>query len=388
MSAQHGRWRDVIESVMHFYDNITYCLMEVLVKSSNPESRNSQPLRRAVWPLVSVIIVNWDGLNWLKICLPSLSEVSYPNLEIIIVDNGSDDGSVRYIEEKYPQVLIIRNQTNHGFAAPNNQGIALARGQFVMFLNNDMRFDANFIEPLVQECQKEGIGAAQPKIVLLDDKQRLDSVGSYLTVYGVLLHYGFGKKASKLAYNKSRDIFSAKGAALMVRRDVLANIGGFDQDFFAYFEETDLCWRIWLAGLRIRYVPRALVFHGNGQTAQRINILTYYHSFKNRLATLIKNLSFWPLVQIVPLHLCLMMIVSFAYLVTGKVSVFWAIWRAIGWNIRELRSTVKKRNHVQSVIRKIPDMLVLRHLMRPLPLSYFYYLFVGSLDQWREPDNL
>ena len=172
-------------------------------------------------PKVSAIIVNWNGLEWLKVCLPSLANVTYPNLEVIVVDNGSTDGSVEYLAQAKIVTTVVRNPTNLGFAYPNNQGIAVASGEFILFLNNDMRYDSGFIEPLVETCQRPGIGAAQPKMRLFHDEQRLAVVDSYLPIYGILYHFGFGQVANKPRYNQSRDIFSAKGAALMERTDVL-----------------------------------------------------------------------------------------------------------------------------------------------------------------------
>lgn len=337
------------------------------------------------WPKVSVVIVNWNGLDWLKRCMPSLAEVTYPNLEVVVVDNGSTDGSVQYLEKLKIVTTIVQNSDNLGFAYPNNQGIERATGEFILCLNNDMEYDPDFIQPLVEACQKPGIGAVQPKMELLKDRRRLDGVGSYLTAYGVLLHFGFGRRSNAKPYNVERDIFSAKGAALMLRRDVLDKVGFFDSDYFAYFEETDLCWRIWLAGYRVRYIPTGLVWHAGGETGKRISVFAHYHSFKNRLATLLKNLGLVGLVWIVPIHLLLISLVSLAYLVTGQWPLFKATWRAVWWNITHIGSTLTKRHHVQITIRRVSDRILLPTIMRPLPLSYFYYLFAAKLEEWPEP---
>ncbi|MFA4846478.1 MAG: glycosyltransferase family 2 protein, partial [Patescibacteria group bacterium] len=283
---------------------------------------------------------------------------------------------------------IVRNETNLGFAYPNNQGIEKATGELMLFLNNDMTYDPGFIEPLVEACQQPGIGAAQPKMVRLKDPKHLDGVGSYLTVYGVLLHYGFGRDESLKQYNAERDIFCPKGAAMMVRRDVLEKTGPFDADYFAYFEETDLAWRIWLAGYRIRYVPTGLVQHAGGETAKRISTFAHYHSFKNRIVTLIKNLGWSTLLWLFPIHLALVIFVSFAYLATGQFHVFAATWQAVWWNLANLGSTIGKRRHVQQVIRKVSDRDLLPQIMRPLPLNYFKYLFGANLEAWPEPESL
>lgn len=363
-------------------------------------------------PKVSIIIVNWNGLDWLKVCLPSLKKVTYPNLEVIVVDNGSTDGSVEYLEQSKIVTTVVRNTTNLGFAYPNNQGIETATGEFMLFLNNDMTYEPDFIQPLIKACQQPGIGAVQPKMVRLKEPSRLDGVGSYLTAYGVLLHAGFGRDERLKQYNIERDIFCPKGAALMVRRDVLEQTklpssrehteseasnhtpgvkeapDYFDADYFAYFEETDLAWRIWLAGYRIRYVPSALVQHAGGETAKRISTFAHYHSFKNRLATLIKNLGPGSLIRILPVHLTLVTLVSFAYLATGQSHVFAATWRAVGWNIENLGSTLKKRRHVQHTVRQVSDRELRPNIMRPLPLNYFKYLFAANLEDWPEPASL
>lgn len=339
-------------------------------------------------PKVSVIIVNWNGLAWLTTCLPSLAKVTYPNLEVIVVDNGSTDGSLDYLQRSPVVTTVVRNDTNLGFAYPNNQGIERATGELILCLNNDMSYDPGFIEPLVDACQQPGIGAAQPKMVRLREPSKLDGVGSFLTPYGVLLHYGFGRQANAARYNQARDIFCPKGAAMMVRMDVLKKTGPFDRDYFAYFEETDLAWRIWLAGYRIRYVPAGLVYHAGGETAQRISTFAHYHSFKNRIATLTKNLGVASLAWLLPLHLVLVSLVSIAYLVTGQWSVFLATWRAVGWNITHLAANLAKRRHVQHTIRAVSDRELLPKIMRPLPLNYFRYLFAAHLEDWPEPDSI
>lgn len=371
--------------------------------------------RTKTWPKVSVVIVNWNGLDWLKVCLPSLAKVTYPNLEVVVVDNGSNDGSLEYLEKSVIVTTVVRNATNLGFPYPNNQGIEQSTGEFILCLNNDMRYDPGFIEPLVEACRQPGVGAVQPKMVLLKKPTHLDGVGSYLTKYGILLHFGFGRAEDAPAYNVERDIFCPKGAAMMVRRDVLEQTvltpgrehlrsgsakgdyssevketerrapDYFDGDYFAYFEETDLAWRIWLAGYRIRYVPSSLVWHVGAETAKRISTFAHYHSFKNRLATLIKNLGLGTLLWMLPLHLSLIGLVSLAYLVTGQLHLVTGNWRAVWWNVTNLKATLTKRWHVQRVIRTVSDRALLPKIMRPLPFNYFRYLFGANLEDWPEP---
>jgi GT2 family glycosyltransferase len=324
--------------------------------------------------LVSIIISNYNGKEYLENCFSSLVRLNYSNYEIILIDNNSKDGSIEYTNNNYPQIKVIQNTENLGFAEANNIGYKNARGNYILFLNNDTTIDPNFLSILVEEIKKDKcIGGVQPKILQMDNPKKLNYVGGFLTSTGILYHFGCGKDADNPRYNQKLWIFSLIGAAMLFKREVLEKVGLFDKDYFAYFEETDLCHRIWLAGYKILYVPQAIIYHKGGGTSLRMNnSYIQFHSFKNRINSYIKNLNWLELLKILPLHVLLCLAVSIVY-----PRYFSAIQKAIWWNICYIKGTLKKRKNVQTDIRAIKDKNFIPCLKKKVRPSYYYYLFKG-----------
>lgn len=331
-------------------------------------------------PLVSILIVNWNGKKHLKTCLASLEGISYPNYEIALVDNGSTDGSVIFVKQKYPAVRIVKNDHNLGFAKANNQGFKKTRGKYVLLLNNDTRVEPGFFNPLVQRVEDEPrIGAVQP-LILFWNGQKIQSTGSFFTPNGFLYHRHHHAPRTKVNKTEPSPIFAANGSALLLRRGLIEKIGLFDEDYYMYFEESDLCHRIWLSGHRVIFEPQSVVYHRGRATSQKIARPTVqFHSFKNRLQTYLKNLETRQLLTTLPRHLLYMQVASFAYL-TMKKSLFlaWAVQKALLWNLTHLSQTLQKRRRIQQEIRRVPDKDFLPLLTRRVPLSYHHRLLKGK----------
>lgn len=327
-------------------------------------------------PLVSVIIVSWNGLDWLKHSLPSLQKVTYNPFETILVDNASTDGTLDWVKSNYPHVQLVSSSCNNGFAQANNIGFQHAKGDYILFLNNDVEVAPEFIEELVKVIHKKKlIAGAQSKILLMDNKKKLDSVGAFLTAFGFLYHHGFMNDDS-LNFDKTIYLYTPKGASMMFKRSVLENVKIhselFDSEAFAYFEETDLAHRIWLSGQRIVYAPMSIIYHKMGGTSTSINnSFIQYHSFKNRIASYIKNLELGNLLRILPLHLLCCEVFALLYLSRRKINVFISIQTAIIWNIRHILSTLRKRKYIQSHIRRVPDAQYFPFIFRSVPLQYY-----------------
>jgi GT2 family glycosyltransferase len=329
-------------------------------------------------PLVSVIIINWNGKHFLDKCLTSLYAQKYKNIEVIFVDNASTDGSINYVKEKFPKTKIVINKENLGFADANNIGYRVAKGEYILFLNNDTEVTDTFIiELLVVLENNPKIGGAQSKILLMDEPDRLDSVGAFLTKTGFLFNYGIAKKDSP-KYNKQIDLYTAKGACMMFKKHVLEEIlvDGeiLDSRYFVYFEETDMCHRVLLAGYKIVFVPKSAIYHKMGGTSTKLNnSFVQYHSFKNRLNSYTKNLSLKELIQIMPVHIVLCEGFALFSLLKGNLALFKAVHQAYFWNITELKTTIKKREYIQRKIKKVTI-----NFSKLLPVnirpSYYYYL--------------
>lgn len=331
---------------------------------------------------VSVIIVNWNGLSHLKKCLPGLYSQNYKNIEVIIVDNASTDSSINFIKKNYPDIIIISNKENLGFADANNIGYRKTTGDYILFLNNDTEVTKNFLSELVKALEENRkIGGVQSKILLMDDSERLDSVGAYLTSTGFLYHYGIAKKDSS-KYNKKIEIYSAKGACMMFKKEVIEKVlvdnEILDSRYFAYFEETDFSHRVWMTGYKILFIPTSIIYHKMGATSSKMNnSFVQYHSFKNRINSYLKNLEFLSLIKILPLHLFMCELASLAFVLKGKPAVAGAINKAIYWNFKNIVVTLKKRNYIQKNIKKTSDDKLLKKNLKKVRLSYYYYLFKG-----------
>ena len=331
-------------------------------------------------PLVSIIIVNWNGKHWLEGCLPSLSKVTYKNVEWIIVDNGSTDGSIEWIQKHYSKTVLVSNSENLGFSHANNLGYKEAKGEYILFLNNDTKVAPDYVTELLKPFETDKtIGGVQSKIYLMDDSTRLDSVGSFLTPTGFLFHNNLGGKDKKVL-DKEIDLYTAKGASMMFRKDVLkkVEVDGwiFDPDYFAYFEETDLCHRVWLSGYRIVYAYKAVMYHKMGATSKNlISEWVQFNSFKNRINSYIKNLGLFNLFLILPYHIFLCHVSAILFLIKGKIRLAIAIEQSIWWNIQHLKKTLNARRYIQNKIRAIPDTAFFSIIMRKPGLRYFMNFF-------------
>ncbi|RJQ37762.1 glycosyltransferase family 2 protein [Candidatus Microgenomates bacterium] len=330
-------------------------------------------------PLVSVIVVSWNGLKYLDDCLGSLTSSTYKNIEILFADNASSDDSVNFVKKNYPQIKLIQNKKNLGYAEGHEEAFKKAKGDAILLLSMDTIIKKNTLEELVKVLYSDNsIGAVQPKLLLFPETTLIDSVGAFFLDSGMLYHFGREKDYKLKKYNEPMEIFSAKGACLLFRKETLRKTGLFDKDYFAYFEETDLCHRVWLAGYKIIYNPKAVVYHkGGGSSGQMVRSYILFHSYKNRICTYIKNLSIKYLLKVIPLTLMLYMLVSLFYLLKGKFSLAWVVQKAIIWNILHIKETLKKRKVIQEKIRVVKDDDFLPKLTRPVRISYYYYLLFG-----------
>lgn len=318
-------------------------------------------------PRVSIIITNYNGGQILLDCIESLKKIDYPNFEVILIDDRSkDDSFEKAIKNKGKLDLkYLRNKINLGFAGANNAGLSLATGDYILLLNNDTTVDKNLLKKLVERMEKDpNIGAAQAKIKMMDSPGYLDNAGSYLTRTGFLVHWGFGKKDSK-EFDKEKIIFTAKGACLMARREVIDKVGLFDDDFVSYIEETDFCWRVWLAGYKIYFLPQTYIWHKVGFTfSKQFNpVVVNYNSFKNRILCLYKNLETKNLFLIFIPHLLLLVGLSIFYLLRFQFTKFSMIGKAMYWNIKNIKSSILKRKMVQGM-RVVSDDYLFKFVMK------------------------
>jgi GT2 family glycosyltransferase len=240
-------------------------------------------------PRTSVVIPNLNGRRFLGPCLDALTAQTDRDLETIVVDNGSDDGSVSFLRERFPDVRVVELHRNHGFAGAMNAGIREAEGELVAFLNNDAEPRPDWLHEL-RAClgRHPRAVAATAKLVNADAPERLDGAGDGLTPSFLPFVHGHGEP-DEGRYDEEIGVFSASGTASLWRGDVLNELGGFDERFFAYYEDVDLSFRARLLGYECWYAPRAVTVHRRGGTAGEDLRFTLYHPAKNRWFFLLKS---------------------------------------------------------------------------------------------------
>jgi len=233
-------------------------------------------------PLVSIIIVNFCGRELLKQCLNSLVQTEYSNYEIIVVDNNSNDGSQEFLKKNYPNIQVINLNKNYGFAIPNNVAAKVSKGKHLVFLNNDTIVTPTWLTELVNVLEQDKkIVIAQS--LLLKSDGGVDSSGDFIDKWG-------SAYSDLIIPTKLRYILSARGACMIIRKDVFLDLGGFDESYFASFEDVELGWKAWLWGYKAVVVPSSIVYHLGGRTIQRISKTIAFHSVKNSLTLRLTNL--------------------------------------------------------------------------------------------------
>lgn len=227
---------------------------------------------------VTIVIPNYNGKHFMEPCLSSLSEQTYKDFHILVIDNASSDGSIEYMEENYPDIELIKLQKNYGFSKAVNIGIQHSRTPYVILLNNDTTVDTRYVEEMVKAIEKSPkIFSVSSKMIQMYHPELIDSAGDLYTLSGWGVCRGCGRPVSN--YTKYDEIFTACAGAAIYRRSVFDEIGYFDENHFAYLEDIDIGYRARIYGYYNMYCPTALVYHvGSGTSGSK------YNSFKVKLA--------------------------------------------------------------------------------------------------------
>jgi GT2 family glycosyltransferase len=240
-------------------------------------------------PRVSVVIPNWNTRRWLPGCLDGLQAQTFQDFRVFLVDNGSSDGSVEFVQAEYPEVQVVALPKNQGFAVAVNIGIAATQGQYVALLNADTQPSPSWLNALVSalDAAPPDVGGIASKMLQLTDPTRIDDAGDTFSWYGSARKQGLGESA--LAHATPREVFSICAGAALYRRDFLQTVGGFDERFGSYLEDIDLGLRGCLLGYRYFYEPTAEILHqSHGAGTPHARYVTLM--MRNRLAVLLKNI--------------------------------------------------------------------------------------------------
>lgn len=307
-------------------------------------------------PLVSIVVVNYNGKRYLKNCFDSLRNGRYSNFEIIFVDNGSKDGSVEMVRQEYPWIKVIDNKENLGLSIASNRAAKIAQGEYLFFLNNDTICHPDILSELVKTAESNPkIGVCACRNMTYDGKQEI-SLGLSCDVFG-------------FPFENEGPIFYAD-AGIFIRRSVFNEIGGFDPKLFLYGEDRDLCWRVMLQGYEVVGVPSAIFYHDSACTyvstpdGYVTNIKKRYLCEYNMLRSMLKNYGLRVLLVIFPCYVLLTLLETIFFILKGKIKLVFPIYlRAYGQNLLDFSDTYRERRFVQS-IRKVDDSFVLKKMLK------------------------
>jgi len=250
---------------------------------------------------IDIVIPNWNGKRMLETCLASLQRQSAENFHVCVVDNGSDDGSVEFIQEYFPAIDVLEFPTNRGFSVAVNRGIKNGNQALVLLLNNDTELDERCLEVLLESSRLEpGYDMFALKMLAFHQRSVLDGAGDAVLRGGVGYRLGTMENDSP-SYDLRKEVFGACAGAALYRRSLFARIGLFDEDFFAYLEDVDFNMRAVKAGSSCMYLPEAVVYHiGSASSGSKINNFTVKLSTRNNIFILIKNYSIGTLIRFLP----------------------------------------------------------------------------------------
>ena len=283
---------------------------------------------------IAVVILNWNGESLLEKFLPSVTEFS-KEANVYVADNASTDGSIAFLQKKYPEVGVIQNSSNGGYAKGYNDALPHIDADIYCLLNSDVEVTKDWLIPIIKEFEDRPLASiVQPKILDYKNKTHFEyagAAGGFIDKFG----YPFcrGRIFNELEtdngqYNDVKEIFWATGACLFIKKEVFQELNGFDEDYFAHQEEIDLCWRAKNKGHKVYYVGASEVYHLGGSTLNSMNPKKTFLNFRNSLYSLVKNLPAGKVFPLVLLRLVLDGLAGLNFLFQGRFKHFWAIWQA------------------------------------------------------------
>ena len=313
--------------------------------------------------LVSIVILNYNGLKDLKECFESLDSMNYKNIELIFVDNNSQDGSVKFVSENYNKVKIIRLKENYGFAKGNNIGVTKSKGEYIILLNNDTVVDKNWGSELVKVAeQSDRIGIIGSKNYFYDDKNEIFYAIGTCDKFGNTQNIGRSKRDNPFL-NTLTKCFFVCGASLMIKRELFEKIKLFDPTYFIYYEDVDLCWRAIISGYDVIYAPKSFIYHKVGRVIKDIDRKRFLLE-RNMLRTMLKNYELRSLVKILPIYFHQKLSIIYKYRfqknqLSSKLLI--TLLKVMLWNLFHIKSLIRYRIIVQTN-RKRDDKYLFRFM--------------------------
>lgn len=303
-------------------------------------------------PLVSILIINYNGKHYLKNCFDSLYQGTYRNIEIIFIDNGSKDGSIEFVSENYKVVKVIDNKANMGLAIASNKGAEVAKGDYMFFYNNDTIAKPNLIESMVEVMEKnQSVGICGCTTYTYDGNSVLNA-GVVCDIFG----YPYGKGEPFYV-----------DAGIFIRSDLFRKMGGFDEKMFLYGEDRDICWRCWLYGYKVVVADNAIFYHDSFCTSTDLNqyrttIFKRFYGEFNALRSILKNYSLSFLLFILPLYAGVNLFEILMFLLRRNLKVVRDVYiKSYIENLRDIKDIMARRKKIQAE-RAVSDFEVIGHM--------------------------
>lgn len=305
--------------------------------------------------IVKIVILNWNGVAHLRRFLPSVVAAAPAGVEVVVADNGSTDDSVEVLRSEFPSVTVLRMDRNYGFAGGYNRALRRIEADYYVLLNSDVETPRGWLAPLVEALDRNpDVGVVSPKLISSEDRRMFEYAGAS-GGYVDWLGYPFCRgrilrtvEEDRGQYDDARDLFWVSGAAFCCRAELFHRLGGFDDDFFAHMEEIDLCWRMQLAGYRVRVVPESRVYHLGGGTLQTDSPSKVFYNHRNNLAMLYKCSSPGQRILVAVVRPVLDLLAALSYLVQGRADNFRAVFRAWRDFLRWHGALAEKRRAIRS----------------------------------------
>jgi GT2 family glycosyltransferase len=306
---------------------------------------------------VAVLVLNFNGKQYLEQCLDSLLATTYPNFDVTVVDNGSSDGSTKFIKSNYPNVKLKEHHRNYGYALGYNLVIDSIETEHIALINTDIITEPSWLEKLMEHVKDNDVAAVVPKMKF-PDKKRINSAGGSCDIFGTGWNRGNGE-IERNQFNVAQEVFYGNGGAFLFKKQVWQEIGPFDERYFMYGEDLDWCWRARLRGYKIVYVPHAEVYHHWRGSGGAIVVMLEKHWLSN----ILKNYDLKTLIKIMPRYLALKALKTIWLLIHSKPEEKFSVFEAILWNLLNLKGTWMKRVRTQRS-RKKSDTEIQKNMLR------------------------
>ena len=311
------------------------------------------------YPKVTIAILNYNGKKYLKNCFNSIKKIDYPNYEVVLIDNNSGDDSIAYVKEKFHFVKIFSFRENLGFAKAYNNAISKIDSQYILILNNDVIVEKSFLSPLILKMLEDDANAVVGcKILMMKKSKNIAHAGGKITVIGSGIDRGWMNDKKK--FNDKQYVGFCCGACFLVKKSAYEVVNGFDNDYFAYNEDVDLCWRLWLKGYKIVYEPTSNIQHICSGSWTNYSFDKIFFGQYSRLTNMLKNLEFKTLILAIPLSIFYDFVLIMKNIFERDNTVSKAIIKANISIISELKKILKKRHEIQSN-RQIDDSFLFKN---------------------------